>query len=145
MKALTVKQPWPYAVFHLGKDIENRDWDTRLRGTIAIHSSKKVNRSDYLMSAAAIAHIVGDISKVPMQADLPHGYIVGLVDIVDCVDHSDSPWFFGDYGFVIRNAVALPEPIACSGALGFWDVPDRVLEEINRQLSEIRNGVNHES
>ena len=139
MKALTVKQPWPYAVFHLGKDIENRDWDTRLRGVIAIHTSKKVNRSEYLMSAAAIAHIIGDAYKVPLQSELPHGQIVGLVEIVDCVDHSDSPWFFGDYGFVIRNPVLLPEPIACSGALSFWDVPETVETEIRRQLNGLNN------
>lgn len=140
MKALTVKQPWPYAVFHLGKDIENRDWDTRLRGVVAIHTSKKVNRSEFLMSVAAIAHIVGDANKVPMQADLPHGQIVGLVEIVDCVDRSDSPWFFGDYGFVIRNPILLPEPIACGGALSFWDVPDRVLAEMKQQLPGVING-----
>lgn len=28
MKALSIKQPWVYAIFRLGKDIENRDWPT---------------------------------------------------------------------------------------------------------------------
>ena len=28
MKALTIKQPWAWAIIHAGKDIENRDWVT---------------------------------------------------------------------------------------------------------------------
>jgi hypothetical protein len=135
MKALTVKQPWPYAIFHLGKPIENRDWDTRFRGDIAIHTSKKVSKADFALSCAAIAHIVGEVDSVPPQNELPHGYIVGMVEIVDCISTSDSPWFFGDYGFVLANPVLLPEPIPASGALGLWDVPERIEAEILRQLN----------
>lgn len=30
MKALTLRHPWPFAVAYLGKDVENREWDSRL-------------------------------------------------------------------------------------------------------------------
>ena len=33
MKALSVKQPWAWAIFH-GKDVENRDWPTNVRGPV---------------------------------------------------------------------------------------------------------------
>jgi hypothetical protein len=50
------------------------------------------------------------------------GGIVGRAEIVDCVTEMDSRWFFGRYGFVLRNAEALPfQP--CRGALGFF-TPD---------------------
>ena len=55
------------------------------------------------------------------------GCIVGTVDIIDCVQESDSPWFFGKYGFVLANPVALESPIPLKGALGFFDVPDNFL------------------
>jgi hypothetical protein len=64
----------------------------------------------------------GSDIAVPEFALLPRGAIVGTVEIVDCVSRSGSPWFFGDYGFVLKDPIALPEPIECKGALGFWDV-----------------------
>lgn len=39
MKALTIRQPWAWAIFTQGKDIENRDWTTRLRGRVAIDAA----------------------------------------------------------------------------------------------------------
>lgn len=29
MKVLTIRNPWAYAIFHLGKDVENRSWYPR--------------------------------------------------------------------------------------------------------------------
>ena len=55
----------------------------------------------------------------PEFDQLQRGGIVGEAEIVDCVTQSPSPWFVGEYGFVLRNAKPLPfEP--CKGALGFF-------------------------
>ena len=40
MKALTVHQPWAWAIINGRKRVENRKWSTRVRGRIAIHSSQ---------------------------------------------------------------------------------------------------------
>lgn len=58
--------------------------------------------------------------------EITRGAIIGTVEIVDCVSESSSPWFMGDYGFMLKNAIALPEPVECKGALGFWDVPEDI-------------------
>jgi hypothetical protein len=64
--------------------------------------------------------------QVPELEDLQRGGVVGSVEIVDCVAASDSPWFVGDYGFVLRNPQVLPfTPF--KGALGFFDVPRSAL------------------
>lgn len=53
--------------------------------------------------------------------DLQRGGIVGRAEIVDCVESSDSPWFVGPFGFVLRNIEPLPfRPY--KGALGFFEV-----------------------
>lgn len=133
MKALSIRQPWAWAILHAGKDVENRDWPTKLRGRIAIHASATLRRAEYLDFLEYYGALVGagvpDVT-VPAHESLPLGAIVGTVEIVDCVTRSDSPWFMGDYGFVLRNPIALPEPIPCRGALGFWDVPDEVKVQI---------------
>ena len=54
------------------------------------------------------------------------GCIVGTVDIVGCVNQSNSRWFFGEYGFQLANPVAFERPIPFKGALGFFDVPEHL-------------------
>lgn len=111
MKALSIKQPWAYMITNCGKDIENRDWYTRLRGEFLIHAGKKVDRAGYEFA---------ENNGIELPSELPTGGIVGRAKIVDCVDESDSPWFFGHYGFVIEDAKPLPfKP--CLGRLSFFE------------------------
>lgn len=35
VKALSVRQPWAWAIVHAGKDVENRNWPTPHRGRLA--------------------------------------------------------------------------------------------------------------
>jgi hypothetical protein len=133
MKALSIRNPWAWAMFQPNpKDIENRDWSTKLRGRIAIHTSK-FNKSVFEDELYWFKEMIGKINqaqkrdlKAPEQSDLSFGAIIGTVEIVDCVRQSDSLWFVGDYGFVLQNPITLPEPIVCTGARGFWDVPEEI-------------------
>jgi len=50
--ALSVRQPWAWAIIHAGKDIENRSWHavdrgTMRRGRIAIHAAKGLTQQEY--------------------------------------------------------------------------------------------------
>lgn len=113
VKALSIKQPWPHRIFHEGKDVENRDWPTRGRGWIIIHAGKT-----YDGGRPPAAH-----------ADLPFGGIVGMARITDCVEHMDSEWFFGRYGFVLANAFPV-DLIPVRGQLGFFVPPHEALTEL---------------
>ena len=117
MKALSIQQPWAWAILTLGKDIENRDWKPtnpglRFRGPVLIHTGLKRDRDGdaWLRSQGA---------SVP--DDLPLGGIVGKVTIADVVTASDSPWFLGPYGFVLRDPLMLPF-CPLKGMLGFFAV-----------------------
>lgn len=130
MKALSIRQPWAWLILNAGKDIENRDWPARLRGRILIHASKGMTRDEYedaLDTAHAISrtHPFPSGLTLPAFDDLQRGGIVGSVEIVDCVRESASPWFFGEYGFVLKDPRSLPfQPY--KGALGFFEVPQPV-------------------
>jgi hypothetical protein len=41
-------------------------------------------------------------------AELETGGIVGMAEIIDCVQRHPSKWFEGPYGFVLKNRQALP-------------------------------------
>jgi len=119
--ALSVRQPWAWAIIHAGKDIENRSWQAvnhglRQRGRIAIHASRGLGKEEYKDSADSVRHICG---RCPPAIELLRGGIIGSVEVVDVVNESESPWFFGPRGLVLRN------PIACDfipsvGALGYF-------------------------
>ena len=121
IKALSIKQPYPHHIFHDGKDVENRDWPTKGRGWVIVHAGKA---TDELAQS---------------QMDLPRGGIVGMMRITDCVEHMDSCWFFGRYGFVIGEAFPLPL-IPCRGMLGFFRPPEDVCTAVASALRAIAGG-----
>jgi hypothetical protein len=117
MKALSVQQPYAYKIIFERKDIENRTWRTNFRGTVAIHASMKFHPD---------AEDLSDKQK----KKLVRGAIIGVVDVVDCVEEHKSKWFGGPIGFVLKNPRPLKEPIPCKGKLNFWDVPPKIEREI---------------
>lgn len=119
--ALSVRQPWAWAIIHAGKDIENRTWQAvnhglSQRGRIAVHASKGMTKSEY-DDATEFMQQIG--IECPKACDLLRGGIIGTVYVSGVVTESDSPWFFGPRGLVLE----LPEPcefIPAVGALGYF-------------------------
>lgn len=121
IKALSIKQPYPHHIFHNGKDVENRDWPTKGRGWFIVHAG---------------------VSKSELDDDemnLPRGGVVGMARIVDCVTKMDSDWFFGRYGFVLRDAFPLPL-IPCRGQLGFFNLGPDICRQIADALRALHQG-----
>lgn len=117
LKALTVRQPWAWAIF-AGKNIENRNWLTRYRGRLAIHAAKGMTRMEY-ESAARFCTMRGLV--VPPRDALAFGAILGTVEVVDCVSLHPSPWFEGEYGLVLSHPQPFARPVPAVGALSLWE------------------------
>jgi len=137
MKALSVRAPWWWAILHLGKDIENRDWYTHFRGTIWLHAGKWFSEDgiedEWFWSVMPMWKQANpaalDVPAPALNLEVIRrggGCIVGKIDIVDCRMNSSSPWFRGKWGFMLANPVALATPIPFKGALGFFEVPDGI-------------------
>jgi len=155
MKALSIKQPWAWLICRGFKDIENRKWrigrkpapfynadyHLQLPARIYVHASKLfdieglgwLTTNDKDTPNEFIGDIFdGDTSVYEMLMEkeideYPLGAIIGEVDIVDCVTKSESPWFVGPYGFVLKNPKLYENPIAIRGMVGFFEVnlPER--------------------
>lgn len=136
-QALSIRQPWAWLILHGGKDIENRAWKTKVRGRILIHASQGMTVDEWEdgLYFAVRARKGRDHPPVTMPGprQIPRGGIVGSVEIVDCVTASDSPWYMGDVGFVLRDPRPLPF-VPMKGRLGFFDVPDEVLQQLGGAL-----------
>lgn len=122
--ALSVRQPWAWAIIFGGKDIENRSWQAvnhgglHRRGRVAIHAAKGMTRQEYL-SAVEFMRGCGAPSCPPAR-DLSRGGIIGSVEIIGVVRESESPWFVGSRGLVLCNAEPC-EFIPVVGSLGYFE------------------------
>lgn len=123
MTALSIRQPWAWLIVNGRKDVENRTWSTRFRGHVLIHAGVTMTRDDYTTCEAFVSQARFNYILLPdfdaMKAQC--GGIVGEAEIIDCVTESKSPWFCGEFGFVMRNQKVLPFR-KCKGALGFFQV-----------------------
>jgi hypothetical protein len=120
VKALSIRQPWAWLIMHASKDVENRDWPTHVRGTIAVHASGGMTKREYAEVEDFLADRFPSI-VLPPAKELDRGGLIGTVDILDCAAVSSSPWFFGKWGFVLRNPVLRPF-VPCRGQLSFFNV-----------------------
>jgi len=116
--ALSIRQPWAWAILHAGKDIENRTWGTGYRGPLLIHAGKTV---DDLAAWDWIEDISG--MRPPVPQEIRRGGIVGMVEMVGCITEHPSAWFEGPVGFVLRNPRRLLF-VPCRGQLGIFRVQE---------------------
>jgi len=123
-KALSVRQPWAWAIFHAGKDVENRPSGFARRiapqvlgKRIFIHASKTRSRSEHEEIAEAVWEDYG--IKVPPYEKMELGGLIGSVRFLELIFKSKSAWFGGEAAFT------LADPITCSfvpvrGQLGLF-------------------------
>src|SRR5580693_2266204 len=86
MKALSIQQPWAWAILYLGKRIENRTWSSDFRGPIYIHAGLKIDH-DGLESLRL------DIESLPKiwRPQAFSGALLATATIVACVRPDDVP------------------------------------------------------
>ena len=138
VRALTVKQPWAWAIAQGWKDIENRTWPVPgyLRGEwVAIHASKSWDTDGFdgfrdIMRRTGRSDCVYDCDDV-------RGALIAVVRVEGSVLSDASAWFAGPHGFPLRDAIKLPDPIKCRGALNFWRLPFAVDAELREQLARL--------
>ena len=161
LKAISVTQPWSTLIAIGGKNIETRSWRTDYHGWIAIHAAKSMHGADEMRclrepfySALRKAGL-----KIPCRLErgahltLTRGAIVAVANLHKVeririraadgatiipswpIPKEEIP--FGDYtpgryAWVLTNSRPLKEPIPCRGALGLWDVPAEIAEQLER-------------
>lgn len=146
IRALTVRQPWAWAIIHGGKDVENRSRNIARghRGPVAIHAGISMDvggvTDDRIL--AAIEAYYQKHGRGEAGGLVPTGAIIGVVDLVDVHHAHDcwrsmthqgtgeveeghcSPWAEPDvYHLMFANPRPLAVPIPWRGMLGLWPVP----------------------
>ena len=120
-RVLTIRQPWAWAIVHGGKDVENRSWRTKYRGTLLIHAGRAFEPDGY----ETVRQLASQ--QPPPARDFMHGVIIGVVELVDCLQDFDSEWAaVGQWQWCLRNPRPLVEPVPSLGKLGLWRPPQGI-------------------
>lgn len=123
--ALSIRQPWAWAILYGTKRHENRSeyaivtgrMDKMVGKRIAIHAAKGMTRDEYNAAAAFIR----ERGLIPPPAfKLQRGGIVGSALVTNIVHASDDPWFVGPWALVLDDLSPCPFQGA-RGALGMFE------------------------
>jgi hypothetical protein len=146
MKALTTRLPWAWLIVHGFKRYELRSSPTRIRGQVAIRSSK--------VDHQWVRYVRRNFPHIPLPSDaelagLTHS-ILGTAEITDCIPIDRVPDVvegaclrpedYGDlsYAWVREAAEPLTSPIAWNppwGAVNWSKVPQHIAQEIESRRS----------
>lgn len=134
LDAITVYQPYSWALVAGHKPIENRTWRPPARMLerptwMAIHAGLKVERD----VIEEIGELAGATPKIVTSA------IVGLVRLARVstratLDPSHRAWFVGPLAWVFDRAIEFDHPVPIGGAQGLWPVPPATLVSIASRL-----------
>ena len=128
MRALTIRQPWAWAILHAGKRIENRTWkppEWAMGTLLAIHAGG-------VLEEEGVAWLKDHGIEVP--SNIPRAAIVGTARIAGVIEKPVSDiWWHGPVGWLLDEVTPLSEPLPCPGKLGLWTVPDELLEHIDKK------------
>jgi hypothetical protein len=111
-QVLSLYPEWAWAIVFAGKDVENRSWRTRHRGTLLIHASSKRSSHEALESARSLLCARSKLRPRDLPEEFPSSAILGAVELVDCAEDAKSSWAEADaVHWLLRGARPLPRPI----------------------------------
>jgi hypothetical protein len=156
MRALTIKQPYAWAIAVGAKSVENRTWHTAYRGPLAIHAGKTVDRAG--LDNPRILDAIAEQGFTIDEAASRQGAVVAVAEVVGChhagacVGNATSdelgrrghlwctPFSVPDqYHIELASVRRLPEPVPCKGMLGLWRLPEDVEKAVREELGEDGN------
>lgn len=146
MLAVSVRQPWAWAIARGHKPVDNHDWDTRFRGALAIHASLRVDLDSSESPAIRAAHwdpddpaaaIGGIVAVVRLSgvctAAMP-GSALGTGEACACGTWANP----GRYHWQLCDPRPLSQPVFAVSETddqGLWELPPPVAAEVARLLA----------
>ena len=134
MNALTISQPFASLIVTGTKWVENRTWETKYCGLLAIHAGKgqqylganelkRYPTGAFIGVATLVACVsLADLRKMPSTYRFP----VSRKSAAELLTHTHTE---GPYCWILANPVGFP-PIPCRGAQGLWLPPLDVIRQI---------------
>lgn len=145
MRALSLYQPWASLWCSDAKEHETRGWEMNHRGWLLVHAAKRpIDKViDY-----ALDIIAKDEFGERWREELPRGYIVGAVNVINVrptsvilqewgspihtrywIDYQCGNYALGRFGFLRGEFKRFAKPIPYRGQQAPFNVPDELVRE----------------
>jgi hypothetical protein len=147
MRALTLHQPWAWAIAHADKTVENRPTAPPrvvLGDDFAVHAGLAFDLAAW---AAFREGRFGELARrVPDVEKLVHGAIVAVARLDAFVRGHEQlralgydldlyrRWFSGPVGNILSYRRPLASPLPCRGMQGWWPLPPDVEAAVRAQI-----------
>lgn len=154
MKAMTLTNPWCGLVASGIKLIENRPRKIVKQADFgkpfALHASREIDDAVYSRIRTIAPELDTDSEWYRLSRVTSAVIAVATIDrelygwTEDGIREHEATlrmqlgdqyrWLFGPVGYVLRDVRALPAPVPCKGALGFWTLPEDIERKVLDQL-----------
>ncbi len=126
LRALSVRQPYAWAICANLKTIENRTWTTRHRGLVAIHASA---------SPQYVNDLIRELEPGELDRDyFQYGAIIGFAEIEEVSSygpsHEQDPFASGPYCWKMTAGRFLKHPVSLKGKLNLFKLPSDLQSEL---------------
>lgn len=127
MKALTLRQPWAWAIASGHKTTENRSRRINYRGPLAIHAGAAWDRHGGADTRVLDAFgSTTPIDPAGFPGRIHFRAVIATARVVDChpsVVGCCPPWGdLGSWHWVLADVAPLDPPVPATGRLGLWDI-----------------------
>jgi hypothetical protein len=131
MRALSVRQPWAWAICVGLKRVENRTWTTDYRGPVAIHAAAADSGlRDFRRM------LTGEVLNLP---DLALGSVVGVADLVEVMPLREAiehdPDAEGPFCWVFERPQVLAAPVPVKGRVSLFYLTEDASRLVEEQTS----------
>jgi hypothetical protein len=155
MLAQSFLQPWLWLLLKGFKDVENRDqppWAKALGQRIALHASRGWDDDAVGFAEELCGPAVAEQTAAAVRGAIVGTAVLAGAVLVEATDDTmdtlravrtvgeltpaqvdqvlRSKWTFGKWGLVYVDRRELVDPVPCRGALGYWQVPEDLVERI---------------
>ncbi|RAY11652.1 hypothetical protein DPM19_28930 [Actinomadura craniellae] len=140
MQAISVRQPWAFAIARGHKRISNQNLPTAYRGTLLIHASMRV---DLDSCDSPLIRTAGWDVRDPLATIGAAIAVAELADVCSAAVRDEEcgcgPWADRDaHHWRLADIRALPRPIVSLGRLGLWQPLPSLVTEVTAMLSAER-------
>ncbi|MBE1537635.1 ASCH domain-containing protein [Actinomadura algeriensis] len=137
MQAISVQQPWAFAIARGGKSVSNQGAPTAYRGPLLIHASMRVDLS---ACDSPLVQAAGWDPRDPLATIGAAIAVADLAAVCSSTVHGGTcecgPWAEpGRHHWHLADVRALPRPIIGLGRTDLWEPSASLLAEVETMLT----------
>ncbi|GLW64124.1 hypothetical protein Arub01_23680 [Actinomadura rubrobrunea] len=136
MQAISVQQPWAFAIARGGKTVSNQEASTAYRGPLLVHASMRV---DLKACDSPLIQAAGWDPRDPLATLGAVIAVARLDDVCSAAVRGEpcdcGPWAApSTHHWRLADVRALPRPIVALGRPGLWEPNPTLVAEVELML-----------